>query len=96
MSFIVVASSAISSLEPGTGTRSCSDREPIEATRDVTAWTGRSARPASSHASAATRATSAGPSNHSTRRVVPIVSATLSSDVAVESTTPPTRSDATE
>ena len=66
------------------------------ATRDVTAWTGRSARPASSHASPATRATSAGPTNHSSRRVVSIVSATLSSDVAVASTTSPTGATTTE
>ena len=38
-------------------------REPIDATRDVTAWTGRRARPASSHANPATSATSAGPSD---------------------------------
>ena len=77
-------------VDAGTGTRSCSECEPIAATRDVTAWTGRSARPASSQASPATRATSAGPMIHSSRRVVAIVSRTSSSGDAVASVTPPT------
>ena len=59
--FIVRASSAISSADAGSGTRSCSEWEVIAATRDVTACTGRRARPASSHASPATSATRAGP-----------------------------------
>ena len=87
--FIVVASSAISSPDAGTGTRSCSEREPIAATRDVTAWTGRSARPASSQASPATSATRAGPATHSRRFVVAIVSRTESSGDAVASVNPP-------
>ena len=95
MPFIVVASSAISSPDAGTGTRSCSDVEPIAATRDVTAWTGRSARLASSHASPATSATSAGPTTHSSRLVVAIVSRTESSGDAVASVTPPADSDDT-
>ena len=37
MSFIVVTSSAISSDDDGTGTRSCSECDPIVVTRDVTA-----------------------------------------------------------
>ena len=90
--FIVRASSAISSCDDGTGTRSCSELEPIAATRDVTAWTGRSARPASSQASPATSATSAGPMIHSSRRVAAIVSRTASSGDAVASVTPPTDS----
>ena len=61
----------------------------------MTACTGRSARPASSQASPATRATSAGPTIHSSRRVVAIVSRTSSSDDAVASVTPPTDSDDT-
>ena len=69
MPFIVRASSAISSDDAGSGTRSCSERAVMAATRDVTACTGRSARPASSHASPATRATSAGPITHSSVRV---------------------------
>ena len=87
--FIVDASSAISSPDAGTGTRSCSDRDPIAATRDVTACTGRSARPASSQASPATSATSAGPATHSRRFVVAIVSRTESSGEAVASVNSP-------
>ena len=90
MPFIVRASSAISSSDAGTGTRSCSECEPISATRDVTAWTGRNARPASSHASPATSATSTGPISHSRRRVASIVSRTASSGDAVARVTPPT------
>ena len=92
MPFIVVASSAISSLDRGTGTRSCSERDPIAATRVVTACTGRSARPVNNQASAATSATSAGPPNHSRRLVVAIVSRTESSGDAVASRKSPAAS----
>ena len=61
----------------------------MAATRDVTACTGRRARPANSHANPATSATSAGPATHSRRFVVAIVSRTESSGEAVASVNSP-------
>ena len=65
----------------------------MAATRSVTSRTGRSARPASSHDSPATIATSTGPTAHSTRVVACSVSRTSSSVDAVDSTAAPIGSD---
>ncbi len=82
MAFIVRASRPTSSPERGSGTRRCMVVPPMASTSARMASTGRSARPTSTQATAATVAMSAGSAHHNVCRTASTLRRTSSTGAA--------------